>query len=442
MKLSEVIAQEKLNGTPKPVALSQIRDLIEDSGHEWTDVKQQLFDKVWSETRKDKPVLKVQVDPNDPLLELEGVFNRLTEATSLSQATHFYLQLWTYYNHLHFNNQLLRPTFEFLKNTKAFRVRAYYKGGPNVNQFSFSRKLFNTDFKNFCNTFVHEMCHQAVHLIDGRKGYIKESGRRDIHGDSWKAWMRHCKLDPERCDKTDNLEYLNETDKQKVIQKKEEREFQEQNKVPITNPKPNQLAKYYSDIEREWIRGILVCPENAKANRWVLAYQLHSASYRLVPTRLLFKLEHSETGDLNTFTWTDYVATLRNNYQGNILNKKQDSFIKKVATNKEKGIPGFTVHALPQSKRMLYVIIAYVLTKTQAKEGHGSYSIGEIKLYSEEQIIQALTWMEEIDNRKHVFFDNELDRLKLTPPNRGVKPGKYSLEDFQIQLVKYYGERV
>jgi hypothetical protein len=448
MKISQLTKKLKADGHSKEAALTKIRMAVKAAKASWSARKIRIFNNAWEgkvETVVAPTKVEHPVHTPEPVLPhsldvLSKEFSHLNTSTNLHTAQVFYNKLWIYYNHLHFSNKLPKPVFRYLKDTAAFRGRAHYRGGD-FNQFSFSKRLFNADFPTFCETFVHEMCHQAQRKID--EDYTRtKGGKRIIHGTTWKKWMRHCGLDPERWDKTDAIEYLDPEQKQEALKLREIRKTEEQHKQLLVNPKGDTPAQYFSDKDKTWVKGVVCCPENDKKRRYVFIHNLSGQDYRLVPATFLHAITDPDELKLySSFDWKDQSSDLRNRYLGK---KKQDTHVrlaKKLARGKV-GMPSFEVSIIPHNRRTDYIIVSYVLTKTRAKDGHGTYNIQEMnKLYRQSDLINALYWMQEVDGKENVYFSEKLGSLSLSIPTNPWNAGRYSLYDFQESLETFYKDR-
>jgi hypothetical protein len=259
----------------------------------------------------------------------------MTQTTSINTATVFYTKLWHYFIQKHWGSgtsKLLMevPTFRFLKDMgKRFGVRAHYM--PSKNQLSFSRRLFYANFEDFCNTFQHEMCHQAVHLIDVPKGfqYKVKGQKRDIHGEAWKSWMRHCGLTPQRCDMLDNTNYMNEDEKKEVVEKKELKEKEHQDKKKLW-PQENIPAQYYSPDKKRWYVGMIVCPNDKQGKRWVFINQTWGTNYMVVPNDWFCEIDEKDKVALSNSQWINHAKELGDKIMGRKSQKAELKQMKKL----------------------------------------------------------------------------------------------------------------
>jgi hypothetical protein len=348
--LSEAVQKYKNRGNSRDRALRRAKERVEKAGEEWTHVKQNIFDDVWTGRKViDVPArvprtLKIQIGkpvkpavpahppihapspvahstlPVVPIVtpiteggqlgQLHKEYEKMTQTTNINTATVFYLKLWHYFDTKHFGqHQMPVPVFRYLKDMGTrFGCRAHYM--PSKNQLSFSRRLFNVDFVEFCNTFVHEMCHQAVHKIDEGRGYRTPSGKRDIHGSAWQKWMHHCGLKPQRCDMLDNTNYMNEDEKKVHFDKVEKKKEELADKVRVY-PGLNKVARFYSPERKLWFTGIIVCPNDAKGKRWVFVSQTSGSTYQIVPADWFYEIEDRDREIFSRPEWSRHADEIR-----------------------------------------------------------------------------------------------------------------------------------
>jgi len=268
MKLSEAISKWKEKGIEKEKALEKAKKAIQKVKQRWTKKKQEIFDSIYID-------------------EIEDEYSKLTKATAIK----FFLKLWHIYNGEFFDNKLTHPVFVLTKDAGVnFRRRAYYH--PTRNEFGFSPRMLNAPFKSFRSIFLHEMCHQAVHIIDERKGYYKPSGRRDIHGATWKKWMLHCKLDPNRLDKSDYKDYLTDEElkEHETKQKVREENLKGFKQIAPEKYKPAQVL----DSKNNWLKGVAVCPLDSKGKRWMFVTKCSGLDFLSVPAIWFYDLPKTE----------------------------------------------------------------------------------------------------------------------------------------------------
>lgn len=168
-----------------------------------------------------------------------------------------------------FDNRMRMPRVRFFKEQKAnsFRKRGHWS--PRDREIALGRRLFNASEIHVLNTFVHEMCHQAVTDIDRA---IDPNGG---HGPRWIAWMQKSGIPPDRYDTTDQMEYMNEEERLKTEQVRRERERQMTENYR-TKARPSALAlgtpvQFYQPSEFKWIQGVAV---GIFASKFVMADSL------------------------------------------------------------------------------------------------------------------------------------------------------------------------
>jgi hypothetical protein len=428
MKLSDKIQLYKDKGLSREVAFTKIKASVIKAGYEWSTKKQEIFDSIYP---------KSSIKLREHLQVLEDKFLSLRDNVDKSEAISFYFDVWKYFNTKYFDNKLPKPGFRFTRDTgQFFKVRAHYR--PATNEFSFSKRLFNTSFKNFCVIFIHEMCHQAVHKIDHAVGYNLESGRRDVHGEPWKKWMRHCNLNPDIYDRTDLTEYFNEDEKQSIKETKDLiQKHQEEKKIKKCNV--FEIAQYYKTKTKTWCRGILLCPDFTNKTRWVFL-DIDSRSVMLLPVNLIFELQKEEYGGIDsplnmTHAKSSLITYVKEHTPpaSSSISKKENFIL--TLTNSYIGV-------IPKDRMMMLYNILYILFFTRASTGSGSFHLSELNKdlnARPENLIKSLHWFEEVDRRNHISFSTTagLNSLSITPPSGSTK---YTFVEFFIALNKMYLE--
>lgn len=151
-----------------------------------------------------------------------------------------------------FGGRLTRPNVYLMKMQKThnFRGRGIWK--PSRRELGISPRLFIAGESHVLNTFIHEMCHQAVTDID-RVNDRTEGG----HGPNWVAWMRKAGIPPARYDMTDATEYMD--DHEKAL--KEKRDAAKQNafdgKKQIYSFGKGTIGQFYSARDMKWVKGVV-----------------------------------------------------------------------------------------------------------------------------------------------------------------------------------------
>ena len=449
MKLSEQIQILKDKGNSAQAALRKIKLHLQQQDIDWTEKKQEIFNKVFGlGVHAAPPTIPVNKPDagsttptkhiSDPVLaELAKDFAKMDSSLSIGAGTYFYKKLWHYYNAKFFSNELPLGTFRYTKDTgQYFRTRAHYR--PSNNELSFNRRLFNASFDKFCEIFVHEMCHQAVRQID--KYFGTNGSKRDVHGAVWAKWMRHCGLDPERCDKSDQMDYMEEHEKKAILDIRSEREKQLQDKVRI-NPKPKTIAQVYVQKDKVWIKGWIVCPDPKKAGRWAFVNKCEGTSYWSIPNDMFYELPHSDpdSAELRILEWSRYATYMHDLIQTNKAEKVGTMDYSKAYRD--------LLSLVPSEYHNEFMIIIYALTKTELKDGHGTYStsaVTEQGQYTSREVRNAFDWAVDIDSKHLSFTSSEYQGslLKISPV-RDEKLGAhrtYTIGDFFIALFNFYGK--
>ena len=287
-------------------------------------------------------------------------------------------------------------------------------------------------------------CFMTSKYVQHLKGFYLNngSGRRDIHGEPWKKWMRHCKLDPERCDKSDTMEYMDEDERNRVKNLQEEKIKQTSEKVKV-HPRKYRLAQYYDQAKKVWYKGWIVCPENEKAKRWLFVKTAGGTSYTLVPSDWFYEIPENEIADLDSPAWKNHIRVIDHDYNEGKQNKSN--------TKRPPASSAIDAHAralkvrleryrtiVPMSRWTSLGLVATILLYTRASEGHGTYNLSEFAgVTGKQHIIESLHWMKEVDGGRCVGFSTTagLNSLSLTPP-RGKS--HYTLDDFLESVEKYY----
>lgn len=431
MLLSEAILLWKNKGLSRNEALIKAKDGVKKIGLRWTKGKQALFDEVYTESTTTVLVKKPEPKVVTELQKLEERFNTFSHKVNKLTALVFYYDVWKYYNHLYFGNKLPKPSFRFIKDAGLyFRVRAHYRASRN--ELSFNRRLFNAKFEDFCITMVHEMCHQAVHKLDNAEGYYRANNRRDVHGEPWKKWMRHCGIEPNRLHKSEYIDYMDEEEKQEEQEKKDLVTKELKDKIKI-EPEKYKAAQIFSVKEKRWLKGVIVCPLDKNNKYWAFNNKLDGNTYLKVPSSLFHELPKTpENLEYYSSEWNAKAKHL----DILIASQKQKQDFAKKYTKPLQEIFGL----IPQSRRRYLEIVVYILTRTRASEGNGSYNLSEFGYkYNHDSLVDALNWMQEVDGRRCVDFNTTagLNSLSLTPKVRS-KAGRYRLDDFLKSLKEFY----
>ncbi len=226
-----------------------------------------------------KPLPKVDIPPYNPNVDkkvwasdqLIDLYKKIQAAGNPRAAClDFMKKIWSYWNQHKFQNQMDIPTLGFLKDVGLkMRKRGVWRHGGinNIREILITPRLFNARFDVFAEIFLHEMCHQAVSEINK----VRETANKG-HGPLWAGWMRKVGLEPNRYDKTDNVEYMTP---QERAQKEAAEDRKEEAKEGLTK-------KYYSinNVKAEPIPILYVNQEGKRLN----GYLFFDPSRPKVPT--------------------------------------------------------------------------------------------------------------------------------------------------------------
>lgn len=185
--------------------------------------------------------------------------------TNPSARLKFCTDLWKYFNTTKFGSKLGMPNIRLLKNVAgtSFRTRGYWN--PSNRKLAVSPRLFNASQEFFVETFLHEMCHQAVSEIDRKIEYENQS-----HGPLWASWMRKVGLNPLRFDPVGNATYM--TDKERDHYNKTRDQYKDALYELIrlglkqTTPAEHKAVTFVND--GQLIDGVCVCP--APGKKWAV----------------------------------------------------------------------------------------------------------------------------------------------------------------------------
>ena len=158
---------------------------------------------------------KMADDANVPVTHVPSALQKKYEACKNSQFEQYRLQflkeVWAYFNEAKFSNKLRLPSIILKKNTAAHSTRtlAYWNSGKRV--IAIHPRLFNKSRDSFMETFLHEMCHEAVSELEP-PGTSRAEGPQG-HGPTWKKWMTKVGLNPRRFNPDSRDELLDEGEK-------------------------------------------------------------------------------------------------------------------------------------------------------------------------------------------------------------------------------------
>lgn len=205
--------------------------------------------------------------------------------------------LWPYFNQLYFSNKLTKASWSFTRDTgERFRVRASY--WPGRNGFKFSTRLFIGPYETFRDTVIHEMCHQAVTLLDG----LRAQTAKEAHGPAWEKWMRHCGIPAARFDKNANDVYMTEEEVDALNKKKEAKKEAEVNQVPfsIYSARLPAAAKYFDPTKKMWFTGMVVGKNDQAGKRLMFITVPNSSRWQVIPATWMFKVDQAESDRIVT----------------------------------------------------------------------------------------------------------------------------------------------
>jgi predicted SprT family Zn-dependent metalloprotease len=218
-------------------------------------------------------------------------------------------EMWKFYKDRYFGSKL-KPagSIRFLKDTGLkFNRRGSYS--PGMNQLAFSRRLFNAPFEKFREVFLHEMCHQATHLV---------SKSNVAHGSVWKEWMVTVGLNPNRLDYDSNETYLSDKEKvayQKMKEVEKEKQIErEKAKADVAKkeikvyPKNDLPAKYFNPSTKDFVEGLIVCPNDQQGKRWCFIKYASYTSYQIVPYDWFYKMDPKNEA---YYTRSDYLEAAK-----------------------------------------------------------------------------------------------------------------------------------
>jgi hypothetical protein len=218
---------------------------------------------------------------------------------SVNKMMTYFMRIWADLNKHYFNSQLREPKIRFTRDTGAgFKTRANYWPGRNL--FGFNRRLVHAPWHKFKETFLHEMCHQAVTLLDGGADII--DGKRDAHGPRWERRMRMVGLDPDKFDKTDNTEYMPEWEREKTLNDRDQIQADMESRSNIS-PAPGFPAAVYDPKAKKWMEGVIACRYAKKPGYWVFFTSTTADQYFIVHSDACYHI-NSDEAKFQTEAWT------------------------------------------------------------------------------------------------------------------------------------------
>jgi predicted SprT family Zn-dependent metalloprotease len=225
-------------------------------------------------------------------------------------------QLWNKLNREKFGEKLKLPHIRFLKDQKATKMRCRGKWQPGDRCIAVARRLFNNE-KALYETFLHEMCHQAVSEIDK----IRNGG----HGYAWCTWMRKVGLPPRQYDHNDNTAYMSEHEKKAHVKKVEERkalvEQARQAEKPVYYPQRGMAVKWLESGSNKWREGVCVAVGDSRG-RWAVATgEYETTRWALVPPEMLYAVK--DVARFGTDGWRSAVGGVEQGLGHNKMMRSQ-----------------------------------------------------------------------------------------------------------------------
>lgn len=230
-------------------------------------------------------------------------------------------------NNAIFNDRMRMPRVRFFKEQQAnsFRKRGHWS--PRDREIAIGRRLFNASEIHVLNTFVHEMCHQAVTDIDRT---IDPNGG---HGPNWIRWMKIAGIPPDRYDTTDQIEYMNEEERLKTeqVRRERERQMKENHRIKV---RPSSLeigspVQFYQPSDFKWIQGVavgifgskFVLTDTLGGHYWSLPNQGREMVYAVEP--------HDSEQDFTSAEWKAAAQRMFESKTRELTNKRVKRQMKK-----------------------------------------------------------------------------------------------------------------
>lgn len=169
--------------------------------------------------------------------------------------------LWKSYNTKYFSGKLKFSGIEIQKNTKAVRRLGGYYLMSNV--ITLHPRLVNAGKEAIVETLLHEMCHQAVNLIDRKSNpgsYIEP------HGVEWKRWMVKCGLKPMATSNMDSMLLKTQAERDKINAIKNIRTAEGAPKK-LTYLKTKDIVQYVDSRTNRWTVGMFIGRPSRSGNK-------------------------------------------------------------------------------------------------------------------------------------------------------------------------------
>lgn len=255
---------------------------------------------------KKKPPSEIELkkqerDNSHAVRVAESLPEHLVKPFDLARANRNYAQQWMfklhdYFSQKYFAGKLERPHIGFLRGVDINNMRKRAHWSSRKRALEFHPALIHGTFASFIETFVHEMCHQAVTDIN-RTVEHEQKG----HGPLWSGWMRRCGLLPLRFDDKPNSFYKSE----KIIQTEQKKEHElksYEDEIERTHHRPDfhqlepGLAVLAPDSDRnlKYFPGVLITNQDKYGYRWAVLHTPSTRRLTWVPRQKIFLLTNEE----------------------------------------------------------------------------------------------------------------------------------------------------
>jgi predicted SprT family Zn-dependent metalloprotease len=281
---------EKANISPKDYKIVEVNIVGKKGSYTDAEIKN-LADKFTP--RQIKPSSSRAV--NQPNIPWSAVTGKVLSNDQDAIRLRYLEEYWNILNHTKFNDRMLLPHIRFLKNQQIKNFRGVGHWSPRENTIAINRRVFMSATPAVLyETLLHEMCHQAVTMIDHA-----DDKQTDAHGQYWKAWMQKVGLNPNRYDSRDRTEYMTEDEKyleeKKRRLKEEVQKDKTKTKLSWRDLGLGKPARYLKPETGKWVEGVLVCPNDQQGKRWIFVKGPYiSDSWSIIPTEWLYKVDDPE----------------------------------------------------------------------------------------------------------------------------------------------------
>lgn len=285
---------DKTFGARKKASMGRVQWVIPNLGAIYVNEKRkrvliQNIEKV-EKRSPSKPLAPVDVPPYNPNIDNKTfadpktveLYKRVQATGSRAAYLDFMKKVWEYWNTHKFKGDMKLPDLGFLKDTGlSMRTRGLWRHGgmPPRRELLITPRLFNARFDVFAETFLHEMCHQAVSEINK----VRETSNKG-HGPLWASWMRKVGLEPNRYDKNDNIEYMTPEERAEQDAAEDRREDAKEGLVekryrPPMSPYDSPVPILYLDSAGKKLNGYLFYnPKAPKMLNFITDEQLQKGS--------------------------------------------------------------------------------------------------------------------------------------------------------------------